>query len=295
MGIHLSKKKLMTQGQLPDWTGLLSWSTKFHDGTSRSQFSPLDPERREWLEKALNAAFGGGETPQKVMAKGIEEIAQGRTSAGLDLLDYASDFPDCAEDLDKRGALQPLVSLISSSDSRVVVRALEVLTLYLPNNPRVQLAAALKYEIVAKLKECIIQRPTDIAVIHSAVSVMGSTIRNVVSLENSFIKEGGCEFIIQLGSNLSDKAVVQKVCAIASSLSERHSLSEKSMMISLLLEKIYSSELFERCDIQFWEIVASLSKSFSRDERLSPLITQRLEWIGDQTDHAVERDILLSE
>ena len=36
-----------------DWTGLLNWSTKFHDGTAPSNVSPMSDEEREWLTQAL--------------------------------------------------------------------------------------------------------------------------------------------------------------------------------------------------------------------------------------------------
>ena len=282
------------QTTLPNWTGLLNWSTKFHDGTQRSQFSSLDPERREWLERALQSAYGGGESPQKIMTKAIDEISEGRVSAGLDLLDYVSDFPDCAEDIDKRGALKPLIALISSPESGVIIRALEVLTLYLPNNPRVQLAAALRYEMMQKLRICIRTHATEPTVIHSGLSVMGATIRNVVPLENSFVKDGGCEFIVEIGSTSNDKSVVQKVCSILVSLKERHSLTENSDSISKMLERIYSSDIFDRSDIQFWEIIASLcSKSNVEEKNLLRLIAQRLEWIGDQAEYDSEREILV--
>jgi hypothetical protein len=70
------------QTTLPNWTGLLNWSTKFHDGTQKSQFSSLDPERREWLERALQSAYGGGESPQKIMTKAIDEISEGAARPG---------------------------------------------------------------------------------------------------------------------------------------------------------------------------------------------------------------------
>lgn len=285
----------MTQQQpdLPNWTGLLNWSTKFHDGTSKSQFGPLDTERRRWLEAALSSSYESGESPPKIMAKAIEEISEGRISAGLDLLDYVSDFSDCAEEIDKRGGLEVLISLISSTDVRVVVRALGVLTLYLPNNPRIQLAASLRHDIVGKLKLAIVAHSDEISVIHSAISVMGATIRNVVPLENAFVKEGGCTFIVDIAMQSTDISVVQKVCTIITSLSERNSLADNSERISNLIERIYGSGLFDPKDIQFWEIAASLWRAASFGPYIrSDSIAKRLSWIGEQEEYATERDIL---
>jgi hypothetical protein len=38
-----------------DWTGLLNWSTKHHDGTqtTRPDFKQMSKEERDWLEAAM--------------------------------------------------------------------------------------------------------------------------------------------------------------------------------------------------------------------------------------------------
>ena len=37
----------------PDWSGLLAWSSKYHDGTKPSEFGPMSQEDRKWLETAM--------------------------------------------------------------------------------------------------------------------------------------------------------------------------------------------------------------------------------------------------
>lgn len=37
-----------------DWPGLLKFSLTHTDGTHKSDFTEMDPERRKWLEEAIN-------------------------------------------------------------------------------------------------------------------------------------------------------------------------------------------------------------------------------------------------
>jgi hypothetical protein len=36
-----------------DWSGLLNWSTKYHDGTAPTKIQPLTDEEKLWLTEAL--------------------------------------------------------------------------------------------------------------------------------------------------------------------------------------------------------------------------------------------------
>ena len=38
---------------MPDWSGLLGWSTKYHDGTKPSEFQPMSDEDKKWLTEAM--------------------------------------------------------------------------------------------------------------------------------------------------------------------------------------------------------------------------------------------------
>ena len=224
--------------QLPNWTGLLGWSTKYHDGTSASQFGPMDPERRQWLEKALEAAYDGQEDPNKLMMKAVDEIKEGRISAGLDYLDYTSDFPDCAENVETVGALAVLVGLISGEDHLVVRRSLEVLNMYLPNNPRIQLSAALRYECLPALKSALQRYQNNNDIQHLCLSVMGSLVRNVAPLEASFIRDGNVRFIISSARATRDMKTIQKVVGIVSSLGNANDLKSVEDDVATLIKFI---------------------------------------------------------
>lgn len=287
------------QSHLPNWTGLLGWSTKYHDGTHASQFGPMSEERRHWLEKALNATFDGQEDPNKVIKKAVVEMSEGRISAGLDLLDYASDFPDCAENFDQLGALGPLVRLVGSSDINIVRRALEVLTMYLPNNPKVQLAAALRQDCLTFLKGAIARYSQDPVTVHFSLSAMGSLVRNVASLENSFIMTGGVEYLCTLGFNSTDNKIVQKIAAILSSLMQGNDLSERKGQIESFVVNTFKSPSFPKDNIQFWEVMSSLGMSLQGNSSIQSALKDRKQWImtlpaGEEGDFKSELETLSS-
>lgn len=291
LGARMSHEKT----HLPNWTGLLGWSTKYHDGTSSSQFGPMDSERREWLEKALKAAFDGVEDPFKLMHKAVKEITDGRASAGLDLLDYTSDFPDCAEELDKVGALAVVLNLVKESDEHIVRRALEVLNMYLPNNPRVQLAAQLKYNALEVLKSAISRFSGNDEVIHSSLSAIGSLIRNVESLEKGFVRDKNIEFLVQIALESNIEHTVQKCVGILCFLYEKHELQSHIRELEKLAQSVYSRRgtVFGHESIQFWEIAARMSNIRGLSPTCLGLLKQRLEWIMARPK--AERDDLSEE
>merc|ERR1719321_1814783 len=114
-----------------DWPGLLAWSTKYHDGTGASQFQQMTDEDRQFLEKAMEEAFGKIEDPNKVMAEAIAQIkAPDRTDVSictaLEVIDKCCDDPDCARNCEKLDGLQPLLDLLNSLKGDIVHRALEI-------------------------------------------------------------------------------------------------------------------------------------------------------------------------
>lgn len=259
----------------------------------------MSEERRQWLEKALTAAFDGQEDPNKVIKKAVVEMSEGRVSAGLDLLDYASDFPDCAENVDKLGALGPLVRLVGSNDINIVTRALEVLTMYLPNNPKVQLGAALRHDCLTFLKGAIASFSHDPVTVHFSLSAMGSLVRNVASLENSFIRDGGVEYLCALGLKCTDSKIVQKIAAIISCLMQSNDLSKREGQIESLVLHTFQSSYFQKDNIQFWEIMSSLGMSLRGNSSIRSALADRKQWIltlpaGDKEDYMSELEALSS-
>lgn len=59
-----------------DWTGLLAWSAKYHDGTSddKSKFKAMSKEDRDYLTNAMASAFSHIEDMNKVLQEGIKRL-----------------------------------------------------------------------------------------------------------------------------------------------------------------------------------------------------------------------------
>jgi hypothetical protein len=217
------------------------------------------------------------------MHKAKQEIAEGKISAGLDLLDYTSDFPDCAAEFDKVGTLSAVIKLVNSLDPLVVRRALEVLNLYLPNNPDVQLAAGSKYDALSIFKTALTRFRSDDEIVHSALSSIGSLIRNAEPLEKGFIRENNIDFIVEVAIGSIVEHTVQKVIGIVCHLSERHDLSLHISAIENLTRVVYSrrGSAFLNENVQFWEIAAKLSQIPSLCSDCFVLFRGRLQWLED--------------
>ena len=274
----------------------MAWSTSYYDGTAPSNFGPMDADRREWLEKALNTSFAGEEDPNKVMQKAVTEIEEGRIPSGLDLLDYVSDFPDCAINVELLGALRVLVMLVRSENVEVVKKALLVLGLYLPNNQKIQLAAALKHDCLNVLKGAISTHADDSVAVHSCISAIGSLVRNEATLERSFIRDGGVEYLCKLATSSADMKTVQKVAAILSSLLI-HDLTMSMGAIRQLVSEVYGSEVLDPTDIQFWETLAQLACGLVPGDGMAAIIARRRAWLASlnpdaRTEYALEIDLL---
>jgi hypothetical protein len=288
------------KSNLPNWTGLLSWSTKYHDGTSASQFDPIDQDRREWLEKALNSAFDGQEDPNKIMKQAVVEIQEGRLSTGLDLLEHVSDNLDCAENLDSLGALKPLVDLLSNPDQKIVQRSLEVLNLYLPNNPKIQLIAATNHGCLDALKTTIEAHRTNNLVISLGISTIGNLLRNVIPLENSFLKDRGLRYTCEIVLTSFTPSVVKRSCNLMASLIRRHTISSSDVdVIRQLLVRVYETEFFDKFDIQLFENVANLAGAVGMSDSLRQAVAERVQWIKSletesQSEFNVELECLLT-
>jgi hypothetical protein len=276
----------MTQengGHLPNWTGLLGWSTRYHDGTAPSQFGPMDPERRAWLEKALNTAFEGTEDPNKIMARAVVELQEGRLSAGFDMLEHVSDFPDCVENIDILGALKEVVSLLNSHDGLVVKRSAEILNMYLPNNPKIQIAAEVKYGCLKALRTAVQANSSDKQILSACLSATANLVRNVETLENNFIKNDGVKLFCDSCRENMTPSIVQKVCGLLYSIGQRHDLSAHGQCIQDLILAIYLNPTLAKTSIQMFETVANLASLQTLSADLREALLDRRRWIQSLT------------
>ncbi len=243
----------------------------------------MNPERRKWLEEALAASSEQVEDPFKIMNKAISEINENKVSAGLDLLDYTSDFLDCAPHLEKIGGTQALFKLLSSSDGDIVRRALEVLALYLPNNPVVQLASAFRYDGLTQLFQCAARHGSCNDILYSSLSCIAGLIRGIDRLEILFIEQEGPVVLLRVFGSNNNERVLRKILSIMNSLEEKIDLSE-------FVESGYSKAVAPD-DIQYWELLATLA---SRECMLPVGLKKRNEYIRGKDDFLNEFELLKS-
>ncbi len=274
------------KSHLPNWTGLLGWSTTYHDGTSASQLGPMDSERRKWLEGALDSAFGGQEDPNALIKKAVQEIHENGISAGLDMLDFGSDILECVENIDKLGGLKVMIDLVKSDSPDTVIRASNVLHLYLSNNPRAQIAASVRYDLMKILRHSLEVFRDNIPVINALLSTFGGLVRDVAVLENSFIKDHHIDNLVSLAEQLSDSSCVQKIVALVSYLMTEHS-ERVSPFAERLIVRVYASNDFDCMNIQFWETASRLVMSKDMKLRHRELLDDRIKAIKS-TDNPPE-------
>ena len=129
-----------------DWQGLLKWSLSYSDGTQASNFTPMDAERRQWLEEAL-ASASINET--QVLKTAAEALSQPETEERPTLkLDILGQLEDIIENLDtcknfvKVGGIPHLVrAMIGSIHDEVRLICCQIFASGVQNNPLVQSAA----------------------------------------------------------------------------------------------------------------------------------------------------------
>lgn len=184
------------------WPGLLSWSTKYHDGTAPSKFTQMSKEDRDFITNALEAAMEGVEDLNKTLQDGLTQLASsGEDSAlalvALEVVDRCVDDPDCARNLEKFNGTKILLSCavgLSRDGSRfvqhpeVVSKSCEILSLMLANNDTLQEAAVEKHKaldyLVLENKDESNVNPVQFRAI---LSLLASIVRGHVKLEEIFL------------------------------------------------------------------------------------------------------------
>lgn len=244
-----------------DWPGLLAWSTKYHDGTKPSEFKQLSDEDREFLEKAMEEAFGKIEDPNQVMAEAIAQIkSPERTEASittaLEILDRSCDDPDCARNAEKLDGVQPLLDLLSTQGPVLRMRTFEILALFFSNNTHIQEAGIRRGAVPLFLRLMRGSAPGSDER-NKAFRTLVALIRKIEAAEESFLRE-------------TDGIAVLVACM---SLDELPALQEKA---------------------------ASFVRSLGGDRRLrpedvaslAPAVGQLLQRAGENTRHIQYRETL---
>ncbi|KAF6257132.1 armadillo-type protein [Scenedesmus sp. NREL 46B-D3] len=149
------------------WKGLFEWSMKYQqDGTRSSEAQELAPDKKAWLEGALqdfmkdfadrmkeikhalsDETQPATEQQQQQQQEGAQAAGGSAAAAGLSLSEKEAlcdelmdivESVDCARDLHKIGGLPTLLSLMSSPHPSLRWRAAEITATCMANNPPVQ-------------------------------------------------------------------------------------------------------------------------------------------------------------
>lgn len=283
------------------WPGLLAWSTKYHDGTAPSQFSKMSDEDREFLERAMEEAFGQIEDPNKVMAEAVGMItAEDRTPesiiTALEVLDRCCDDPDCARNADKLGAIQALLDVLKTYPGEIRVRAMEFLSLIFSNNPAMQKAGVEKGGInllLGLVREAEVGSEERMKSFRALVSMT----RNVEEFETMLLRNsGGAADILACMASAEDPRTREKAVAFVRSLAANNILSEEEVttFIGGMLNLFGS---LEDESMQYRETLASTAGEMARispagcvSVGLGDAVKARLEAIRSSQDTELESE-----
>merc|ERR1719454_785030 len=170
-----------------DWPGLLAWSTKYHDGTKPSEFRQMTDADRDFLEKAMEEAFGQIKAPDRTDTS---------ITTALEVIDKCCDDPDCARNCEKLDGLQPLLDLLGTHKGAISARTLEILALLFANNPNIQEAGARRGAMDAFLR-LVRESPAGSETKSKAFRALVTLVRSVKDFEETLLKEkGGISVII---------------------------------------------------------------------------------------------------
>lgn len=286
-----------------NWPGLLAWSTKYHDGTAPSEFKKMSDEDREFLERAMEEAFGQIEDPNKVMQEAVGMItAEDRTEetimTALEVLDRCCDDPDCSRNADKLGAIQALLDLLEPYPGQIRLRALEFLALIFSNNPIMQKAGADKggMELLLGLVRGADQGSEDRM---KSFRTLVSMTRNVEEYETKLLRElGGSAVIVACMDPEEDSKTREKSVSFVRSLVANGIVSsEEVAQFADSLQQLFNSTLGDE-SIQYRETLAGTAVELALSDPdccassgLADAAKARLEAASAQADEDVAGEL----
>ena len=173
----------------------------------------MDEERREWLRKALETAFNGQVEDQNVrlkraLVKLAQSDAESDQSQAIDEIDACADYPDCCDNFAKLDGITISINFLQKPGN-LKSRFLSVLSLYVANNPHVQLAAW-EGGLLRQLLEICSEQFSDSDLPLRAVGALGAVVRGVDALERGFISANGRQFLQNLMTTTTDDRVQAK-------------------------------------------------------------------------------------
>jgi len=194
-----------------DLQGLLRFAmeaTRAEDAPEPSNFREMSPERRQFLEEAIQSlTIDVVEQLQKAMNILIEGNAT--EDEQVEALEIVTDFVenvDTANDFFKIGGFCILIPCLSSSHSEVRSGAAELIGALAQNNPFCQ-QHLLELELLPKLFELLTDsdQPVAVAALH-AISCM---VRSYQPCLDEFLKSGGIECLLGALESGTEKIILK--------------------------------------------------------------------------------------
>eukprot|EP00930_Biecheleria_cincta_P006404 TRINITY_DN107405_c0_g1_i1.p1 TRINITY_DN107405_c0_g1~~TRINITY_DN107405_c0_g1_i1.p1 ORF type:complete len:317 (-),score=61.75 TRINITY_DN107405_c0_g1_i1:47-946(-) len=277
-----------------NWPGLLAWSTKYHDGTKPSEFKVMSGEDRAFLEKAMEAAFGMIEDPNKVMQEARDQIiSEGATDesiiTSLEVIDRCCDDPDCARNAEKLDVIQPMLDLLASPNRSIQIRTLEILALLFSNNPNIQ-EAGMKRASMDRFIKLVKESPSGSEERSKSFRALVALVRNVSAYEEQLLEHDASDEVLVacLGRN-ELPGTREKALSFVRSLGETGTLKQEK--VSVLAAAI--APLFDQLQdmgIQYRETLAScveqLASKFKEEcpSELASAVDSRLSGLVAKND-----------
>lgn len=193
----------------------------------------MSDEDREFLEKAMEEAFGHIEDPNKMMEEAVQQIkSEERTDASiitaLEVLDKCCDDVDCARNIELLDGVQPLFDLLKTHpEGPICVRTMEILALNFSNNPKIQDVGMKRGGIKAFLK-VFNARAAKSEERSKAFRAIVALVRQVQAHEETFIKKfDGVNVLVKALGEGEDAPMREKATSFAQSLSMDGRLTEE--------------------------------------------------------------------
>mmetsp|Transcript_255 Transcript_255/g.624 ORF Transcript_255/g.624 Transcript_255/m.624 type:complete len:335 (+) Transcript_255:284-1288(+) len=190
----------MSSANLQQWTGLLQWSLQYQDGTHASELQQMDPERREFLKKALESQVVDPMesfkilieilgTPRKENSSEAEEdeFAERKCEAMEAVMGYVEQI-DWARDFVKMGGYKIVADLISDQHQDIRIAAMEVFGACSQNNPPVQ-DAGMELKVLPTLMSKLKDRNISASEHAKAIFAVSTFIREHTPATVAFIKD----------------------------------------------------------------------------------------------------------
>jgi hypothetical protein len=197
--------------EMNKYLGLLKWSLKYTDGTAPTSFTPMQEERKKWLQAALENGTADPVDQIKVLISVIklqrkcsdetesleeEEATQQENEfvrAKVDALKALQEWVesiDWATDLHKLGGFKTVVDLCQDKDEGIRVHALEVFATVVQNNPKCQ-EWAMELNALKVLVDSITQENRPVSETEQAKNLLAisSLVRDCNAASVAFVKD----------------------------------------------------------------------------------------------------------